>query len=251
MAGDASQSTGGNYTRTFRGIAPNANLINLRVLDGTGAGTDSAVIAAIQKAISLKNTWNIRVINLSLGRAVFESYTLDPLCKAVEYAWQNGIVVVAAAGNGGRDNTHTTNGYATITAPGNDPLVITVGAMKDERTLTRSDDMVASYSSKGPTLIDHVVKPDLVAPGNGSFHCSRQTPQTPQHIPRIPCRSVLLRERLIRRVIRALLYFERHEYGDTDGRRDRGIDDSERSDTYAGHGESAADEDGDQEFSGV
>jgi serine protease AprX len=69
-----------------------------------------------------------------------------------------------AAGNMGR--YPDTNGYATITAPGNDPYVITVGAMKPMGTPDRSDDLIASYSSKGPTLFDHVVKPDLVATGN-------------------------------------------------------------------------------------
>jgi serine protease AprX len=106
------------------------------------------------------------VINLSLGRPVYESYTQDPLCQAVEAAWQAGIVVVVAAGNEGRDNSMGTNGYGTIGAPGSDPAVITVGATKTADTPTRLDDNIASYSSKGPTLIDHVVKPDLVAPGN-------------------------------------------------------------------------------------
>ena len=142
------------------------NLINLRVLDQNGAGTDSEVIAAIQTAIALKSTYNIRVINLSLGRPVWESYTLDPLCQAVEQAWKSGIVVVVAAGNYGRDNLAGTNGYGTITAPGNDPYVITVGAMKTMGTAARTDDVIASYSSKGPTLFDQVIKPDLVAPGN-------------------------------------------------------------------------------------
>ena len=84
----------------------------------------------------------------------------------MESAWKAGIVVVVAAGNDGRNNSAGTSGYATITAPGNDPYVITVGAMKTMGTFSRSDDQIASYSSKGPTLIDHVVKPDLVAPGN-------------------------------------------------------------------------------------
>jgi serine protease AprX len=150
----------------MRGIAPRANIINLRVLDGTGSGTDSAVISAIQRAIQLKTIYNIRVINLSLGRRVFESYALDPLCQAVEQAWKAGIVVVVAAGNFGRDNTMNTNGYATIAAPGNDPYVLTVGATSTHATDTRTDDTVTSYSSKGPTLLDHVIKPDLVAPGN-------------------------------------------------------------------------------------
>src|SRR5437016_2723582 len=92
--------------------------------------TYSTVISAIQAAIQLKSKYNIRVINLSLGRPVFESYKLDPLCQAVEAAWKTGIVVVVAAGNSGRDNSQGTNGYATITSPGNDPYVITVGAMK-------------------------------------------------------------------------------------------------------------------------
>src|SRR5260370_29128133 len=97
---------------------------------------------------------------------VMESYTLDPLCQAVEEAWQAGIVVAVAAGNHGRDNSMNTYGYSTITSPGNDPAVITVGAMRDMGTTPRGDDLIASYSSKGPTLLDQVVKPDLVAPGN-------------------------------------------------------------------------------------
>jgi len=157
---------GANYTRFFIGMAPAANLINLRVLDANGSGSDTNVIAAIETAIQLKSTYNIRVINLSLGRPVFESYTLDPLCQAAEAAWRSGIVVVVAAGNDGRDNSFGTTGYGTITAPGNDPYVITVGAMKTEATYGRTDDLVASYSSKGPTQVDHIVKPDLVAPGN-------------------------------------------------------------------------------------
>jgi serine protease AprX len=137
IAGNGASSTGAAYNMTFKGIAPNANLINLRVLDQNGNGTDSAVISAINTAIRLKNTYNIRVINLSLGRPVFESYKLDPLCQAVEAAWNAGIVVVIAAGNEGRNNSAGTNGYSTITAPGNDPYVITVGAMKTLETATR------------------------------------------------------------------------------------------------------------------
>jgi len=101
---------------------------------------------------------------MSLGRPVFESYTLDPVDQAVEAAWKAGIVVVAAAGNNGRFSL--TNGFGTIGVPANDPAVITVGATMTETTNTRVDDQIASYSSKGPTTIDHIVKPDLVAPGN-------------------------------------------------------------------------------------
>ncbi len=155
-----------NCTRSLKGVAPNAALVDLQVLDATGAGTDSAVIQAIDQAIHLKSLYNIRVINLSLGRPVYESYKLDPLCQAVEAAWKAGITVVVAAGNDGRDNAIGNEGYGTIGSPANDPYVITVGAMKAMGTYTRTDDLIASYSSKGPSAIDFVVKPDIVAPGN-------------------------------------------------------------------------------------
>jgi len=122
------------------------------------------VIAAIEEAITLKSVYNIRVINMSLGRPVFESYTLDPVDQAVESAWEAGIVVVVAAGNSGRSGP--AHGFATIGCPANDPAVITVGATRTLGTKTRVDDTIASYSSKGPTVVDHIVKPDLVAPGN-------------------------------------------------------------------------------------
>jgi serine protease AprX len=152
----------GNYI----GVAPAVNLVDLRVLDLNGAGTDSNVIAAIEQAITLQKTYNIRVINLSLGRGIFVSYTQDPLCQAVEAAWKAGIVVVVAAGNYGRVSVDASNGFGTVTAPGNDPYVITVGAMKSNGSSSPSAETLASYSSKGPTTYDHVVKPDLVAPGN-------------------------------------------------------------------------------------
>ncbi len=166
IAGNGSNSECAKCTRKLKGMAPNANLIDLRVLDQNGEGTDSNIIAAMETAIALKKTYNIRVINLSLGRPIFESYKQDPLCQAVEAAWKAGIVVVVAAGNDGRDDTANNDGYGTITSPGNDPYAITVGAMKTMGTYERSDDLIASYSSKGPTLIDNLVKPDLVAPGN-------------------------------------------------------------------------------------
>ena len=153
-------------SRAYKGIAPGVNIINLRVLDWSGSGTDSAVISAIQWAIDNRVAYNIRVMNLSIGRPVTVSYKDDPLCQAVEQAWKAGIVVVTAAGNFGRNNFGGNQGYGTITAPGNDPYVITVGAMNSKGTPARGDDVMASYSSKGPSLIDHVVKPDLVAPGN-------------------------------------------------------------------------------------
>lgn len=164
LAGDGTDSGGQGTAQT--GISYGVNLIDLRVLNSLGVGSDSNVIAAIQKAIALKSTYNIRIINLSLGRPIYSSYTTDPLCQAVEQAWKAGITVVVAAGNYGRLSVNGSNGYGTVTAPGNDPYVITVGAMKTMGTATRTDDQIASYSSKGPTTYDHVVKPDIVAPGN-------------------------------------------------------------------------------------
>ncbi len=163
-ASGKSSGSGNGYAATYVGTAPGVNLINLRVLDQNGSGSDSQVIAALEQAIALQSTYNIRVINMSLGRPVFESYTLDPVDQAVEAAWKAGIVVVAAAGNSGRSGA--ANGFATIGVPANDPAVITVGAAMTELTPTRVDDQIASYSSKGPTVLDHICKPDLVAPGN-------------------------------------------------------------------------------------
>jgi serine protease AprX len=79
-AGNGRKSTGSDFKATLRGIAPRAHIISLRVLDGKGAGKDSDVIDAIERAIQLRAQWNIRVINLSLGRPVWESYETDPLC---------------------------------------------------------------------------------------------------------------------------------------------------------------------------
>ena len=161
IGGNGSLS-GGQY----EGVAPAVNFVDLRALDQNGAGTDSTVIAAIQEAIALQNTYNIRVINISLGRGIFVSYTQDPLCQAVEAAWKSGIVVVVAAGNYGRLSVNGSNGYGTVTAPGNDPFVLTVGATKSNGSTSASAETLASYSSKGPTTYDHIVKPDMVAPGN-------------------------------------------------------------------------------------
>ena len=166
IAGNGRKSTGDRYFRTFEGIAPNANLIDLQVLNENGEGSESNVISAIEMAIDLQSTYNIRIINLSLGRGVFESYRRDPLCQAVEQAWKAGIVVVVAAGNDGRLYDFNPEGYGTINSPANDPYVITAGAVNTNNTAAIEDDTVASYSSKGPSLVDDVAKPDLMAPGS-------------------------------------------------------------------------------------
>ncbi|HSL24412.1 MAG TPA: S8 family peptidase [Vicinamibacterales bacterium] len=148
------------------GIAPSAHLVSLKVLDGQSVGYMSDVIAAIDWSIANKAAHNIRVLNLSVGAPVTMSYNVDPLALAAKRAVDAGIVVVAAAGNRGR-NADGESQYGGITAPGNAPWVLTVGASSHNGTLARGDDTIASYSSRGPTAVDFLAKPDLVAPGTG------------------------------------------------------------------------------------
>jgi serine protease AprX len=162
LVGSGAASSGPLAFRTFRGVAPGARLISVRALQADGTGTTSDVLAGIDWVLSHRKGYNIRVLNLSLGHAIEESFVTDPLCRAARRAVQSGIVVVTAAGNGGRIGT----GFGTILSPGNDPSVITVGAMDDSNTVAREDDVLAPYSAKGPTLVDSVLKPDLVAPGS-------------------------------------------------------------------------------------
>ena len=147
-----------------RGVAPGAALVALKALDGTGAGHISDVIAAVDYAIANRATFNIRVINLSVAAGVYESYTTDPLTLAAKRAVDAGIVVVAAAGNLGRDFEGASR-YGGIAAPGNAPWVLTVGASDDMGTTDREDDVVAAFSSRGPSALDRVTKPDVVASG--------------------------------------------------------------------------------------
>jgi len=148
------------------GVAPKANIVGLKVLDSNGAGYISDVIAALDYAIAVKDRFNIRVINLSVGAGVYESYETDPLAQAARRAVDAGIVVVAAAGNFGATGSGAAQ-YGGVTSPGNAPWVLTVGAVSHRGTVQRSDDLVAPFSSRGPSWIDFSAKPDLVAPGVG------------------------------------------------------------------------------------
>ena len=149
IAGD-----GGGY----RGVAPEASLISVKISDEEGVASVLDVINGLQFVVDHKETYGIRVANLSLSSTVAESYRTDPIDAAAEQAWLNGIVVVAAAGNRGDDPNAV--GYA----PGNDPYVITVGATDDRGTADRDDDIVPAWSSHGRTQ-DGFAKPDVLAPG--------------------------------------------------------------------------------------
>ncbi len=148
------------------GIAPASHIVSLKVLDGEGRGVVSDVIAAIDWDVAKRQSHNIRVINLSVGAAITSSYNEDPLALAAKRAVDAGIVVVTAAGNLGR-NAQGQPQYGGITSPGNAPWVLTVGASSHEGTLNRRDDVVAPYSSRGPSAIDYAAKPDILAPGTG------------------------------------------------------------------------------------
>jgi serine protease AprX len=162
LNGSGAASSGPDAFRTFRGMAPGAQLVSLRALQTDGSGSTSDVLLAIDWVLKHRRAYDIRVLNLSLGHPVYESYETDPLCRAARAAVTAGIVVVVSAGNDGRVGS----GFGTIDSPGNEPSVITVGAMDDSRTAAREDDVLAPYSAKGPTLIDFIAKPDIVAPGS-------------------------------------------------------------------------------------
>jgi serine protease AprX len=142
----------------YMGIAPEANLVSVKVSDEDGGTTVLDVIYGLQFAVDHKDEYGIRVINLSLSSTVAESYKTDPLDAAVEQAWMQGIVVVAAAGNEGG------SGHAVDYAPANDPYVITAGAVDDRGTKAVTDDKLASWSSRGTTQ-DGFAKPNVLAPG--------------------------------------------------------------------------------------
>ena len=121
------------------------------------------MIAAIDWVVQHKNDngLNIRVLNLSYGTNSTQSSDVDPLSFAVEQAWDNGIVVVAAAGNSGYQ---VGGGAPGIANPAYNPFVIAVGGSDSMGTAALADDEVGAYSASA--RCDPCKRPDFVAPGS-------------------------------------------------------------------------------------
>ncbi|MCW2990783.1 MAG: peptidase, partial [Solirubrobacterales bacterium] len=143
----------------YAGVAPNANIIAVKADDGNGSTDVLSLIDGLHFVVTHAAQYNIRVVNLSVRTDSANSYKTDPLDAAVEAVWMHGITVVAAAGNLGAA------GDAVSHAPGNDPYVITVGAVDDHATKSIDDDTLETWSSRGTTQ-DGFAKPDVLAPGS-------------------------------------------------------------------------------------
>jgi serine protease AprX len=159
IAGNGTDSGG-----LYRGVAPQANLISIAISDETGMAYESDVIEGLQWLYENKETYNIRIVNISFNTTAEISYHESPMNAAAEILWFNGIVVVASAGNKGvADGPNPANA-----APANDPFIITVGASHEQGTADRSDDTIGSFSASARTL-DGFDKPDLIAPGKDIY----------------------------------------------------------------------------------
>jgi serine protease AprX len=165
IAGSGAASGG-----AVRGVAPDVNLISLKIAGKDGSADITHVMAALQWAVTFKDAYNIKVINLSLGTDSTQDYRIDPLNYAVERAWRAGITVVVSASNRGPN-------AGTISKPADDPFVVTVGAISDRTSLNTNDDVVPSFSGAGPTASNGLAKPDLAAPG-GSVISTRAVGST-------------------------------------------------------------------------
>jgi serine protease AprX len=155
VAGIAAGSAAG-----VAGAAPSANLVSLDVMDDSGTGSTTDIIAACQWILDHKDQYNIKVANFSLHSSIVAPFYYDPLDKAVEQLWFNGVTVVVAAGNYG-----TANGPSGVRySPGNDPFVVTVGAADLNGTVKTGDDTIAPWSAWGSTM-DGFSKPEISAPG--------------------------------------------------------------------------------------
>jgi serine protease AprX len=153
IAGNGASSKG-----KYSGEAPGAKLVSIKVAGADGTTHLGTLISGLEWAADHRSDYGIKVLNLSLGLQPISSTVTNPLDQAVEAVWKSGITVIASAGNAGPFN-------GTILSPGDDPLVITAGALDDMTTATVTDDEMNDFSSAGPTSPDGWVKPDLVTSG--------------------------------------------------------------------------------------
>lgn len=153
----------GSHDTTYRGVAPDCDLIGVKVLDAGGSGYDSDIIAGIEWAVNN----GADVISMSLGGKAFTDPANDPVCVALVNAWNQGVVSVVAAGNSGPRPR-------SIESPGIEPTIITVAASDDQNTTSWTDDDIARFSSVGPTKYGDM-KPDVAAPGAGILSCEANT----------------------------------------------------------------------------
>lgn len=156
VAGDAA-GNGWMSKGKYRGPAPKAGIVAVKVLNRFGNGSDSTIIKGIEWCIANRKRLKLRILSMSLGGPAPGSLKDDPLSQAVEKAVRAGLVAVVAAGNEGPLPR-------TIDSPGNAPSAITVGAVDDRRTVREADDTPTFFSSRGPSR-NGSKKPDLVAPG--------------------------------------------------------------------------------------
>ncbi len=158
IAHSGAETRAGIPTGSYKGVAPDVNLVSVKAFNVAGQGDFLDIIRAVQWVVDNREAYDIRVLNLSFSSRPRWQYWLDPINQAVIRAWASGITVIAAAGNEGPDPM-------TIGSPGNLPFVITVGAVTDSWTAAdKDDDYIPDFSSRGPTPSGHI-KPDIVAPG--------------------------------------------------------------------------------------
>jgi serine protease AprX len=145
IAGDGLTSSG-----LWRGAAPAADIVSVKVAGADGSTDVSTVLAGLQWVAGNEERLHIRVLNVCFGTDSTQSAAIDPLNYAVQQVWKSGVFVVVSAGNRGP-------APGTVNKPGDDPYVLTVGAADAAGAL-------ANFSSRGPTP-DGFAKPDLIAPG--------------------------------------------------------------------------------------
>jgi serine protease AprX len=157
IVGGSGADSMNNSNGAYAGVAPKATLISVKTAGRNGAADVSTLLQAMHWVSSYKDQFNIRVLNLSWGTNSTSDPATDPINYAVERLWRQGIVVVASAGNSGAS-------AGTITKPGDDPVILSVGAYDDKGDLNPSNDQIPQWSSRGPTA-QGLTKPDFVAPG--------------------------------------------------------------------------------------